>query len=168
MVDPNVPGERMNIAKLKSSVTWVSALALSLALVVGMISTWGWAVYGSPWAIPALARRQVVIVRPGVVSVGRVEVGRRYAVAVELINLSGTSVTVTGYQSDCTCVSVEEDLPLDLPAYARRNLPLVIAPKARQAGGPFAQSIGLYLSVPGVRPSISVAGTVAPITTTTP
>ena len=113
---------------------------------------------------PGLTRRQFVIVRPGVISVSEIEVGRRYTVAVELINLSASPVTVNGYRSDCTCISVAESLPAELPARGRRSFPIAIAAKTWQAGRPLKQSIELYLSVLGARTSISVEGTVAPLT----
>jgi len=149
---------------LKSAVTWVSSLALSLALVVSLIGVWGWLAYGSPYAIPALARRQVVIVRPGVIAVGQIEAGHQYRYDVELINLSTKPVTVNGYQSRCTCFSVAENLPVGLPASGRRRITVSVNPRASQAGKPLAESIELYLSVPSARTSISVEGTVARLT----
>jgi len=44
-----------------------------------------------------MARRQVLIVRPGVIAVGQVEAGRQYRYAVDLINLSTKPVTLNGY-----------------------------------------------------------------------
>jgi len=149
---------------LKSAVTWVSSMALSLALVVSLIGIWGWLAFGSPYAIPALARRQVVIARPGVIAVGQIEAGRQYRYAVDLINLSTKPVTVNGYQSPCTCVSVAEDLPVGLPASGRRRISVSVKPTMSQAGKPLVQTIDLYLSVPSARTSISVEGTVARLT----
>jgi len=139
-------------------------MALSLALVVSLIGIWGWLAFGSPYAIPALARRQVVIARPGVIAVGQIEAGRQYRYAVDLINLSTKPVTVNGYQSPCTCVSVAEDLPVGLPASGRRRISVSVKPTMSQAGKPLVQTIDLYLSVPSARTSISVEGTVARLT----
>jgi hypothetical protein len=150
---------------LRSAVTWVSSLALSLAVVVSVIGFWGWLGYGSPYAIPALARRQVVIARPGVIAVGQIEPGRQYRFAVDLINLSTKPVTVNGYQSRCTCVSVAENLPVGLPASGRRRISVSVNPTTSQAGKPLAESIELYLSVPSARTAISVEGAVTRLTT---
>jgi hypothetical protein len=149
---------------LKNAAAWVSSLVVSLGVAAVLIGTWGWLAYGSPYAIPALARRQVVIARPAVISVGEIEAGRQYRVAVDLINLGTKPVTVNGYHSACTCVSLADDLPLDLPASGRRRVSLLIAPSTTQAGKPIAQSIDLYLSVPTARTSIGVGGTVARLT----
>jgi hypothetical protein len=151
---------------LKSAVTWVAALALSLVLVVLSIAARGWLAYGSPYAIPALARRQVVIARPGVIPAGQLYVDRQYRFAVDLINLSTKPVTVNGYQSKCTCVSVAESLPVGLPASGLRRISISVSPKMSQAGKPLAESIELYLSVPSAQTSISVEGTVARLAAT--
>jgi hypothetical protein len=152
------------MTKLKSGLTWASSLGLSFVLVVSSVATLGWVAYGSPWSIPALARGRVVIARPGVVSLGQIEVGHRYAVAVELVNLSASPVTVIGYQSNCTCVSVAQDFPIDLPARKSHRFSLLIVPKGPQAGKPLAETIYLYLNVPSAQTSISVEGTVARLT----
>ena len=146
---------------LKPLVAWCCCLAVSGAAVVLLIGTWGLLAYGSPYAIPALARRHVVMVRPGVIALGELEAGHRYEAVFDLINLSSSTVMVNGYQSKCTCLAMADDLPLDIPPSGCRRVSLSITPALSQAGKPLVQSIDLYLSVPSARTSIGVEGTVA-------
>jgi hypothetical protein len=106
----------MSRSKLKSGLTWACSLVVSLGIAVSLVALWGWMAYGSPWAIPALARHEIVLVTPGVISLGQIEVGSKYATAVELTNLSARPVSVIGCRSNCACIGVAETLPLDLPA----------------------------------------------------
>lgn len=150
--------------KLNAVATWSCSLALSLGIVVSLIAGWGWLAYGSASAIPALVKGQAVLVQPAVAAVGRIEPARRYRTSVELINLTGAPVTVNGYHSACTCLSMADDTPLELQASSRRRVWLLVAPSADQAGKPLSQQIDLYLSVPSAPTSIGVRATVARLT----
>lgn len=153
------------MSKLKPVATWVLCMALSLVAVASLIAAWGRLAYGSVGAIPAIVRGQAVLVQPPVAAVGQIEPTRRYKASVDLINLTSVPVTVTGYHSACTCLSLADDTPLELAASSRRRVSLLVAPTVAQAGRPLSQQIDLYLSVPSAPTSIGVKGTVARLTT---
>jgi len=124
-----------------------------------MVAGFGALVYGSAYAIPALAEGKTVIADSSAVTAGNLRVGNREIVSFALINLASRPVTINGMGATCTCVQTDQ-LPMEIPPRSRRALRLWVRPLAAQAGKPFAQNITLYLSTPGDPVSVLVQGTV--------
>ena len=147
------------------AIAWALGLLLSVVLVLCFIATWGHLAFGSIYAVPALARGEVVVIRPKLVSVGEVQVDQRSNVVFTVINLHSQSIVITGLYCGCTCVSGEDELPLEIPAHGRRSLRFLISPTDSQAGTQLSQTIQIYLSVLGPPISVTVSGTVAKLAT---
>lgn len=120
----------------------------------------GLALYGSAWALPAMARGQAILAAPETLEVGRLAVGRDRAAEFQLTNLNSRPVVVQGVRASCTCVAVDA-LPMEIPPRGRRSLRLNIRPAPEQAGKAYSETLGLYLSIPGRSITLTVRGTVA-------
>ena len=154
------------MSRMRSSLIWVICPVLSVATAVGLIVAWGLFSYGTAFAIPALARGQLVMVEPRAVSLGSMQAGQRYAATFELVNLCSRPVFVNGMRANCTCVSSAEDLPFEVSARNRRAFRLWVRPADVQAGQPFTQRVNLFLSIAGHQTSLTVLGAV--VTSTAP
>jgi hypothetical protein len=147
-------------SRLKSALGWLGVSILSIVITVAMVAGWGLIAHGSVYALPALAQGQEVFAQPASITLGDLEVGRRYQVTFTLTNLRSEAVMVNGMRTDCTCVSAN-DWPLEIPPRGRHQIQLWVQPKKFQAGQPLSQTADLYLSVPGPPISITMLGTVA-------
>ena len=144
----------------RPALKWIAISVASVATAAALVAGVGLVGFGSIYAVPALARGQVVMANPGVLRLGTIDAGRSTEAAFTLINFGPEPVTVNGMQSSCTCVGAE-DLPLDIPPRGHRRFRLRVSPFPAQAGQPFSQAVGLYLRIPGPRPLLTVRGTVA-------
>jgi hypothetical protein len=105
----------------------VGLVAVGLAFCAGLIGLASVA-YGSPDAALARLRGESLSIRPGIVDVGRGEVGQTLEATVEVVNRTDKPVRIYGGTSDCSCIATQ-DLPLTLaPGEARRLTVMVRLP----------------------------------------
>jgi hypothetical protein len=145
--------------RYRAVAVWVACGALSVATAISIVAGWGVFVYGSAYAIPALAEGRTLISGSSAVSVGDLSIGDRKMVSFDLINLDDRPVSINGMGVSCTCVQ-EDQLPMEIPPRSRRRLRLSVRPLPKQAGQPFLQKINLYSSTPGPPVSVVVQGRV--------
>lgn len=79
--------------------------ALSVLTAIGLTALLGLAMFGSAWALPAIARGQALLAAPETLEVGLLAVGRDRAAEFHLTNLNSRPIVIQGVRASCTCVT---------------------------------------------------------------
>ena len=145
--------------RFRAVAVWVAGGALSVVTATAIVAVFGWLVYGSIHAVPALAAGRTVISDPSAVWAGDLHVGERKPVSFSLINLDSRPLAIIGMGANCTCVQVDQ-IPLEIPPRSTRSVRVWVSPLSSQAEMPFLQKINLYTSTEDCSISIIVRGKV--------
>lgn len=112
-------------------------------IVAGSVSIGAW-VYGSPAAVLARLRGELVVVRPEYVDFGTGKPGERIEAVIEVHNWSENSVWIYGGTSDCSCVATK-GLPVTISPGESRRIPVILK-VPRSAAGAFTRYAELLFS----------------------
>jgi len=80
--------------RFRAVAVWVAGGALSVVTATAIVAVFGWLVYGSIHAVPALAAGRTVISDPSAVWAGDLHVGERKPVSFSLINLDSRPLAI--------------------------------------------------------------------------
>lgn len=131
-----------------------------LGLCLGGLATHGSVRYGSFAAAVHAWSGDVLLVEASRQSFGMLDEGDAAQVAFNFMNISNSPVRILGWEGDCGCMLLRDDLPLSLNPRSRRSLTVTIEPPRP---GLYEGRVRLFTSAPGARLlELRVVGEVRP------
>jgi hypothetical protein len=126
--------------------SWTGLTGLLVIIGLGGLVVWSRAEFGSIESAIGYLRGERLIPDAYSKSFGSVEQGSAPVVAFTLTNFTGRPITVLGGSSTCTCVLLDKNFPLTIPASEHAILKIVVRTHRRRGG--VAGSVSFYSDDP--------------------
>ncbi len=138
--------ERRAASARSRTMPWMGLTALLVISGLVGLSLWSRVEFGSIESAIGRLRGERLIPDAYSKSIGSVEQGSTPVVAFTLRNFTRRPITIVGGSSTCTCVLIENNFPLTIPASKNAVLKVVLRTNKRRGG--LAESVRLYSDIP--------------------
>ena len=144
---------------LKRAVVYFGLAMAICVFIMLALGVWGWYVYGSCYAGPAILRGDIFLIDSNNKFFGKIPAKKSSLAWFEITNLRSCPVTVLGATTNCGCVYAEK-LPVTLAASERTTIRFLMTPRPTDMGKSFSQRVLLLVDSPGPPVVLTVAAQV--------
>jgi hypothetical protein len=136
---------------------WSGVFALLLS---GGLIGYGLMRFGSPGALAAAARGEVLHIQPPR-TLGALKPRESLSIPIRVRNLTASPLKILGSLASCGCTSGADGLPLELRPAEVRDLVVHLTAPVREPG-PFTVEMIFYVNASGEPPRTLLRGTISP------
>jgi hypothetical protein len=116
----------MEVGRMRRQLVWVAPSLVGGIVIVSVLLAVLAAKHGSIGAACAYMRGERLLLMPRTLDVGTEREQEQRLVRFELVNLSEEKIRILGVKPSCSCIVVQDELPIEIPGRGSHFLTLTV------------------------------------------